>query len=255
MANADNCSEGKKILFVYPNKPVLDNIVPSLVSHGYEPYILDHHEYTGRICTQYKDSIVFLNIDQSIRKSSWGEQIKSLKSNGNFGGVDIGVMSGADPDSIITSFSDLPFNIACLSFLHGIDFCRQVILNFLEKNNAKGKRRHVRVKCNNIYHASFSIKNSSSIVAGQILDISTAGMACTFSENIQLHPGSALNNLQLRLMGTMLMISGKVAGIRDNNGVKTYVIMFDTIHDDYLRHKLVAFISHMLQENIKPLLA
>lgn len=254
MSNGDINTVGKKILFVYPNKPVLDNIVPVLLGHGYEPYILDDHNHTEKICYYYKNSIVFFNIDQTIRKSSWGDHIKSLKSNESFGDLNFGIISEQEPDPIITAFGDLPFNMACLSFLHGADFCCQVILNFLEKTNAKGNRKHVRVKCDNIYHASFSIKQSNHIIAGKILDISIVGMAGVFSDSIDLRPGSFIKDLQLRLMGSILNLSGKVAGMRESNGVMIYVIMFDPIKEPAVQHKVIMFISHMFQESIKPLL-
>jgi hypothetical protein len=253
VAENDSSSDGKKIFFVYPNKPILENIVPGLIGNGYEPYLLDDLHYTDKVCSHYKNSVVLLNIDQSIKKVSWYEYIKKLKLNEAYGSIDIGIISEEDSDAVILNFSDFSFNVAYLSFIHGINFCRQVLLNILEKTNAKGKRRYVRVKCDNIYHASFSIKVGNHIIAGQICDISVAGMACTLSEKIQLHTGSVLNDIQLRLMGTIVSVSGKIVGTRSCNGMTIYVVMFNEIRDNSLQYRLVMFISHMLQENIKSL--
>lgn len=251
MSSGEDCCAGRKILFVCPNPMLVNNVVHGLVERGYESYVINSFDQSAKACSKYKDSIVFVSIEHEVKKRAWNEYVKTLKFNPEFGSVDVGIITERETDSIINMFSGLSFNVAYVCFHHGVDFCRQVILNFLERNNAKGKRKFVRIKCNDIHHASLSIKYKNKIIIGKIVDVSVVGMACIFSEKIILQPKLKLMDIQLRLNGSIINVTGEIAGMREVNGELIYVVMFDPIVDERSKYKIVAFISRMLQENIQ----
>ena len=99
----------------------------------------------------------------------------------------------------------------------GILESTKIILNALQVNEAKGRRKYIRVFCENDSHTSMNYKHEDKIFQGQILDISSAGIAAHIAKFPELQLNSLLRNVQLKLHGALLLADMVLMGRRRDN--------------------------------------
>jgi hypothetical protein len=83
------------------------------------------------------------------------------------------------------------------------------------------------------------------MVHGEIQDISVAGMACYLKEPFSV--GTVLSDIQLRLWGTLVALSGRIYGHRKREGRTLHVVMFNSPMPAHIRGKLNLFVRKVLQ--------
>jgi hypothetical protein len=136
----------------------------------------------------------------------------------------------------------------------------KVILKILEANEAKGRRKFVRVHCTK--EDGFNFRHNTILYHGDLVDISLAGMSCRLpEESVKLIPGMILESIQLKLQGVLSMVSGTVHGARQvSETTLYYLIMFDkeslsakTKKNilDYICRRQTDFIKEASSEDVK----
>ena len=124
----------------------------------------------------------------------------------------------------------------------------QILVRALDAAEAKGDRQYVRVKVPN-GKGALNIETETEKYSGEIIDISIVGMACTI--NTTFSKGTYLQNIQMRLWGQLINISGTVAGNRDSSGTQISVIMFDPDLDPKTRSKINMFLKRVMQFEVE----
>jgi hypothetical protein len=92
-----------------------------------------------------------------------------------------------------------------------------ILLKTLEANEARGRRKFIRVTCPP-GTGEFTAPMGDSLLRGNVLDLSTAGMAAWVDSSGSLPVGTRLKDLQLNLRGVRLLMNGIVVGKRDSAG-------------------------------------
>lgn len=238
-------SDSRRIFFLYPHQETEARIIKDVITHEYEAFLINDHSAARKLLTELNKSLLFVNVDQPLKHSSWDEYIKEIDQINSIQNVMVGTI--AKESKNIDSYKSL--SNVCVSFENGIETCSQSILDVLEKNNARGKRKYIRAKCEEMHRASFSIKLHTTIHVGLIHDISTFAMACSFQENIEIKPDSYFTDLQIRLDGRVFQLSGKTIGSRNENNI--LIIMFDYNNHPGVKENIQIFIYHALQRALR----
>ena len=97
--------------------------------------------------------------------------------------------------------------------------------------------------------AAFNVTVRGSHHTGQILDLSVAGMACRFDGAVHLRPHEAMDDVQLRLRGTLCRVAGGLVG-SPQGGEDRLLMMFRAPLPDDVRAKIHRFIFLSLQEEM-----
>jgi len=242
-----------KVFFLNPHSIMQQDIIGEIVSNEYEAYILYDHIKALKIIKKYKNCLLFINIDSVLSEDEWIVYIKNISFNPETSGVRVGVLSLYDDLQKIEKFV-MSLMVPCgyIRLKLGLKECKNILLNVLEANEAKGARRFVRANCKDLLSVFISVKFNNKLTKGFIYDISSVGMACGFriDSELILQKGTILEDIQLQLKGSLCLLSGTVHGIHsDGEGNVRYVVMFDDIKDND-RSKIYAFISKCFQENI-----
>ena len=241
---------GRKVFFLYPQSVLNEDLLVEILSHEYEVYSLRDHEAAARIAEKFAGSIFFINIDEALRESQWEAWIRRLISQPSTSSARVGIMT-YNPDPALARKYLMEVGIPCgyIQLKLGTAQGKAIILKTLAANEARGRRQFVRARCTDPRKASFNVKVRGAHLTGQILDISVAGMSIRFDAAVPLRPHEVLDDVQLRLRGTLCRLGGTFAGAL-HGGTDRFLLMFRAPLSDDVRSKIHRFIFLSLQEEM-----
>ncbi|MFP4363560.1 MAG: PilZ domain-containing protein [Spirochaetia bacterium] len=241
---------GRKVFFLYPHSVMQEEMIEALLRQEYEVYLAKDHDKIKNILAEYPDSIVFINIDTVLKGNEWETYIRELMKE--LPDLRIGIMSYNSDEEIARKYL-MEIGVQCgfIRLKLGLKESTAIILKALQANEAKGRRKYVRAQCQGNIQASFNMRTSDGFEGGEILDISIAGMACQFSNagRIPVKVDDEIDDIQLKLKGSLAKVSGKVVGIREE-GNPVYVILFDKSMKQPIKSKIRNFVFHALHKNL-----
>jgi len=241
---------GRKVFFLYPHSVLNEDLLVEILSSEYEVYSLRDHEAAARIAEKFAGSIFFVNIDEALRESQWEAWIRRLISQPSTASARVGIMT-YNPDPALARKYLMDMGIPCgyIQLKLGTAEGKAIILRTLAANEAKGRRQFVRARCSDPRKASLNVTVRGSHLTGQILDISVSGMSCRFDAALRLRPHEVLDDVQLRLRGTLCRLAGTFAGA-PHGETDRFLLMFRTPLTDEVRSKIHRFIFLSLQEEM-----
>ena len=241
---------GRKVFFLYPHSVLNEDLLVEILSQEYEVYSLRDHEAAVRIAAAFAGSIFFVNIDEALRESQWESWIRRLLSEKATASARVGIMT-YNPDPALAKKYLMEVGIPCgyIQLKLGTAEGKAIILKTLAANEARGRRQFVRAQCTDTRKASFNVSARGAHLTGQILDLSVAGMAIRFDATVQLRPNERLDDVQLRLRGTLCRLGCTFAGAL-HGGADRFLLMFRTPLSDEVRSKIHRFIFLSLQEEM-----
>ncbi len=241
----------KKVFFLYPHNMIQNEIIIEIIKNEYEAYILNDHIKTIKILKKYPNSILFINIDTNLKEAEWIKYIRSIMESPETKEIKIGILSFIENNALEEKYlMELLVPCGFIKLNLGIEKCKNIILKALEANEAKGRRKHIRIECRNKSLASFNMNIDNKFFSGEIDYISSVGMAIIFDEqDLKLVKNTKLNDIQLRLKGSICTVSGIIFGNRKIEGKIIYVIMFVNTNRISI-DKIHLFISGYLQSNL-----
>ena len=244
---------GRKVFFLYPPSVIKDEMIDELVRNEYEVYLLQDHQTAVKLLRDYNTAVIFINIDYELKENeAWEKYITALMNDARTKDVKIGIVSYEADKGIVEKYlMELMVPCGFVKLSLGLKESTRIIMKALDANEAKRRRRYVRVKCREPIKASFSIKKENREYAGRILDISSYGM----SVEIDHGPGEALDNkeyirdIQLRLGGVICRASGFVVGRVEGSKI-VHLIIFskETAATDI--EKIHNFVHQCLQQEM-----
>jgi hypothetical protein len=247
---------GRRIYFLYPPKN-LDEILKTLVINEYEVYAVRNHDKLRQLLKNEGQAIVFINIDEGLTEPLWQDYIQSILNTPETKEVKIGILSlNANPELKKKYLIDMGLPCGFVTMRLGVKESTQILLKTLEANEAKGRRKYIRANCNP-GSAEFNAKVDGKFLHGDIRDLSSVGMSCSFRDTTSFYAGKKLPDTQLSLRGTRISIAGVIVARRDNeDGIPTYVVIFEpaALTED-VRYKLHESIFKLLQADMEKLLS
>lgn len=243
---------GKKVFFLYPHSVIESDLIHDFIKNEYEIYILKDHRKVKLLLKKYKDSIVFINIDEHLSEQEWYEYVESITDNREFQGVQVGILTyNENADLQMKYLMDLSVTCGFIQLKLGKEDSKNIILKTLEANESKGKRKYIRATSTNRKRSAFNVKIGTELKTGIVNDISSVGMSCIFDEPLELKKNALLAKMQLKLNGKLILVDGIVFGSRRISEKELlYVVMFTNSVSEDSKAKIHKYIGEIIQENL-----
>lgn len=241
---------GRKVFILNPSSVVTDELIEGILAAEYELYLLKDREKALRVLHKFPDCVLFINIDTGAKEDVWEAYIRNVMKSSKLQGVRIGILSyNPSPELAERYLMDIGVHCGFIRLRLGIQESTKIMLKTLQANEAKGRRKYVRVQVGNDPHTSFNVRYQGKLCEGTILDISAVGMAAHFNSPVDIPPKSRLPEIQLRLRTSVVRMNGIVLNSREDNK-SVYVILFEHTVETKPRYQIQMYIHNKLQEEI-----
>ena len=205
---------GKRTYFVYPNSVIQDELVFSLIRQEFEVYLVKDFQKAVALFRRYPDSVVFVNIDEGQSEPVWEMYISTLQNDPDLWALQIGVLTyNKDPALAQKYLMEMMVSAGFIKLGLGLKESTSIILKVLEANEARGRRKYLRVHTE-AHKATFNLKVGDKQLTGTIVDLSVVGMACRFDASLTLSAHTKFDAVQLKLNGLLCMVTGILMGTR-----------------------------------------
>jgi hypothetical protein len=241
---------GRKVFFLYPHSVLNEDLLIEILSNEYEVYTLRDHETAAKVAAAFAGSIFFVNIDEALKELQWAAWIHRFLTDPATASSRIGIMTyNPDPELAHKYLMEIGIPCGFIQLKLGLAQGKSIILKTLEANEAKGRRGYVRARCGDPKKASFNVTVRGTHLTGAIIDISIAGMSFRFDSAVRLRPQEVLDDVQLRMRGTLCKVAGSYAGA-SQGGADRSLLLFHTSMPEDARAKIHRFIFTSLQEEM-----
>jgi hypothetical protein len=245
---------GKKVFLLYPHSVIHEEMLDILIMSGFETYTLRDHKKAVKLLEKFPGSIMFINIDEGMPENEWETYVRNLQENPKTQDSKLGILSYNQDKALMEKYL-MRLSVPC-GYIHlklGIQQSTKIILNALEANEAKGRRKYIRAFCEDDPNAAMNYKSGEEFFQGKILDISSAGIAARITKFPEMPPNSVLKDVQLKLRGGLVMLNAILMGKRrDDKDV--YILIFDPSKTDqdskivihrYIKQSLQKYIDQL----------
>ncbi|MDR0290445.1 MAG: PilZ domain-containing protein [Treponema sp.] len=242
---------GRKVFFLHPSAFIQNTVIDDLVQQEFEIYLIKDEVKIHRLLKKYPDSIVFACIDEALSPQQWELWVRQVVENKDAKDVGVGIISNSNTDSIRRLYTET-YKVSC-GFIPIKSDKNKVIKSLIDALNAagaKGRRKYLRTNTQGDAKTTINLPLKDSYVTGKIHDISTLGLSCIFSQEIDLKKNTFLADLQIKLQSTLLKVEAIVFGSRMEEKQRIYVLLFTPKTDFATRAKIRTFIQKVLQSKI-----
>jgi hypothetical protein len=227
MMEAQVDASGKKVFLLYPQSVIHEEMLDILIMNGFETYTLRDHKKALKLLAKFPGSIVFINIDDGMPENEWERYIREIQENPSTKESRIGILSYNQDKNLMQKYlMDLSVPCGYIQLKLGIQQSTKIILNALDANEAKGRRKFIRAGCEDDVNATMNYKCADGFFQGKLLDISSAGIAARIEKFPEMPPNTLMREVQLKLRGSLIMTDAILMGKRrDDKDV--YILLFD----------------------------
>ncbi len=241
---------GKKVFFLYPHSVIQEQLIDMLLEQEYEVYFLKDHRSALRLFEKYPNSICYINIDEGLSESEWEKYIQQIHTKSETSTTLLGILSySKDPELAKKYLMELGISCGFVHLKQGVREAADIIIKMLDANEVRGRRKFVRARCEDDSLSQFNLKYNGSIHSGNIIDISSVGMACAFDKEADIPAKVLLPDIQLKLRGMVVKVQGLVFGTHEEKG--RYVILFHPSTNHGAKEKIRRYIHMKLQQDIE----
>ena len=246
--NSGGGEAGKKVFLLYPHSVIREEMLDILIMNGFETYTLFDHKKAVKILERFPSSIIFINIDEGIPEKEWEAYIRALMNNPGTKETKIGILSYNQDKALMGKYlMEIAVHCGYIQLKLGIQESTKIILNALQANEAKGRRKYIRAFCESDTLTSINYKSDKGFLKGQILDISSAGLAAKIGNFPDMPPNSLLREVQLKLHGTLLLTDMVLMGKRrDDTNILILLFNPTAMKSD---HKMLVY--HYIKDTLQ----
>jgi hypothetical protein len=245
--------EGKKIFLLHPHSVIREDMLDILIMTGYETYTILDEKRARKMLEKFPGSIMFINIDEGLKEKEWEAYIKGIMEDPKTRDSRLGIMSYNQERALMQKYlMDLAIPCGYIQLKLGLHESTKIILNALEANEARGRRKYIRADCKDDINAAMNYKDDAGIYHGKILDISSAGIAAEMEKFVEISPSSPLPAVQLRLRGGLILADMIFMGKRRDNP-HIYILLFDPKMSQDSKLIIHRYIKQCLQKYIDTL--
>jgi hypothetical protein len=246
---------GKKVFFLHP-PGVINDVAGILARSEFETYLVNDHVRLQRWFATHPESIVFVNLDEGLPEREWEAWVRSLMGDEATRHVGVGVVTLTGSAELSQKYL-LEIGVACgfVVVKVGVAKTAEILVKTLEANEARGKRKFVRVPCADS-GVELGVSDGDRNFKAAVLDLSVAGLACRIGEGRRPPKGTVLRGMHVSLKGVPLFADGVFVGSREEGGSATDLILFDPRSlDDDKKDKIRGFGRKILQARMDAELA
>ena len=176
---------GRKIFFVNPPLYVENYLQPELKQNEYEAYVIKDYKYTKNALRRFPDALCFIFIDDELSYDEWFNFILSFQHDEKLKTIFVGLMSAMIPNPVREKFMmnlSLPGGFINLNEIKGAALIENII-GILELNGAKGRRKYIRLDCDENVSINGYFANQTQLLQVSIKNISSVGFTCYFPKS------------------------------------------------------------------------
>ncbi len=246
---------GKKVFFLHP-PGVINDVAGILARSEFETYLVKDHARLRRWLAKHPESIVFVNLDEGLPEPQWEAWVRGLMGDEATRLVGVGVVTLTGSPELSEKYL-IDIGVACgfVVVKVGVAKTAEILVKTLEANEARGKRKFVRVPCADS-GVELNFSDGEKSVKAAVLDLSVAGLTCRLEEGRRPAPRTLLRGMHLSLKGVPLFADGIYVGSREEAGAATDLVMFDPRSlDDDKKDKIRSFGRKVLQARMDEELA
>ena len=181
----ENPIVGRKVFFVNPPLYVENYLHLELKQHEYEVYIISDYKYTKNALSQFPDALCFIFIDDELSYDEWFNFISSFQKDEKLKTIFVGLMSAIIPKPQYERFLmnlSLPGGFIMLTEFKGSALIEKIV-GILELNGAKGRRKYLRLDCDDSIKINGYFANKSQLLQVNIASISSVGFTCYYPKS------------------------------------------------------------------------
>jgi hypothetical protein len=241
--------EAKKVFILYPPSVVQEQLIEVLIQAEFEVAVIKDYQRVFTLLYKYPGSILFMNIEQRLPERDWDWLIDEIRSNQADHKTQLGVLVYNSTNELKQHYlMDKGLECGFITLKLGLAESAKILLKTLEANEARGRRRYIRVAVP-LGKGVINVRHNSFTSEGSVQDFSSVGLAAI------LHPAIAkdtqLEDIQIRLWGQITKVSGRVFGQRTlDTGDILHVILFEPTPEGAIKAKLRSVIRKALQAQI-----
>jgi hypothetical protein len=238
---------GKKIFFLFPTVAVQNKIIAELVQQEYEVYVAKNKDTIRRVIREYRNSIVFVDINEHMKETEWEGWITAVKNAPDTKDTSIGIVTANDDEKIKRKY--LLVMKVCGYTVLKFDLDKAIIhiIEVLQTLNAKGRRKFIRATTEKDHNTTINLHHNGAFINGQIKDVSVVGISCTLEGNPDITKNTLFKDIQIKLQTALIKVEAIVFGSREEEFEKVYVLLFTQRIDPDVRTKIRKYIQHNLQ--------
>ncbi|MDR0642171.1 MAG: pilus assembly protein PilZ [Treponema sp.] len=218
---------GRKIFFLNPLPPVQNEVVNELIQREYEAYVARDRTALRRSLKELPGSIIFIDIDQIVTEKEWENWIRELMKAEGLEDIRIGILTGNRSDLLQNKYANMLKLPGGYTMLHrDLKITIAQILNILNANNAKGRRKYLRANTGMEGQTVVNFPLGGQFLSGTVSDISSAGFSCVFNTDPGFSQNSSFSNVQIKLKHVIINVEAVILGSRPEGKDKMYVALF-----------------------------
>lgn len=228
MESRENPLFGRKVFFISPSYVIDKYLIEKLRQNEYEAYILRDIKKVKGLLAKFPDSMCFINIDEGFSYSAWFNFMKSFQLSQDLSGIYLGILSNSatweDKDKFL-------MNIKLPGGFNQFDKTETFLNNFmkiLDLNGAKGRRKFLRLDTRGLNDVSGYMNSEGKLYAVNIKDLSSAGFAITYRQELMslFQKNTLIRNLSLTVGRKTMICSCIVFNTQSNpDGTAMSVLM------------------------------
>ncbi|MCR5189143.1 MAG: hypothetical protein K6C97_09425 [Treponema sp.] len=246
MLYRENPIFGRKIFFCNPSLFVENTIVEALRQNDFEVYIINNYNYAKTLLMQFPDAMCYFDIDTELSFSGWFNFIKSF-SDKSLNTIYLGIISETAKKEDMEKFlMNLKLPGGFINISTRTEKLIKQFIEILELNGAKGRRKYIRLDTTNSDDVKGYVSYSNKLYDLKIKDISVAGFACTYKEELSsifvknLH----LKNVCISLGRKSIVLASIIFNTFSNkDGTATSVMMFTNENDQSILNDIRNYIT------------
>lgn len=242
----------KTIFFLYPHNVVQNKLYLNLVDSEYEVYFVHDYRVLKSICENFPSPLIFINPEKGRSLSVWKDSIAELQSHEKYSHARLAIISYNN--KLVKQEFFGPADGQSLQYIllqQGFHDGTDDILKLVYQYTRERPRKYIRACCGD-GEAVFNVKIEGIYEYGEIIDMSSVGMAVRFSGPVELLRNTYLKDIQLKLKGMLLLLSAVVVGTRlADKGNSVYVLLFDRKTTKLTRSRIRLFINRKLHMEIE----
>ena len=238
---------GKKIFFLFPTVVVQNKIITELIQQEYEVYIAKNKDTIRRVLRNYKNSIVFVDINEQLKETEWEAWITAVKNAPDTKDTAVGIVTANDDEKIKRKY--LVTLKVCSYTVLKFDLDKAIIhlIETLQSVDAKGRRKFIRATTTKESNVTLNLPVNGAFKNGQIKDISVVGISCSIEDNPEIAKNTLIKDIQIKLQTAIIKVEAIVFGTRMEGYEKVFVMLFTPRIDPEVRTKIRTYIQHNLQ--------
>jgi hypothetical protein len=196
---------------------------------------------------------MFINIDEGLKEKEWEAYVKGIQENEKTQTTRLGILSYNNDRQLMEKYL-MKMSVPCgyIQLKLGVPASTRIMLDALQANEAKGRRKFIRADCEDDTSATLNYKDEGGMHYGKILDISSAGMAAKI-EKLGYPANSKLKDIQLKLRGSLVMVNAVLIGSRQGDE-SIRIFLFDTslsAENKLIIHRFIKYCLQRFIDNLK----